>query len=229
LGSADKASFFQLKNMMQGVLQRGTAATLAHLAPYVAGKTGTTDDANDAWFVGFSNDVTVAVWVGYDNAAGGRRRTLGDNQTAARVAAPIFDPIMQATFTYVAPRTALAPPSPEARRELVAVRDGFEDDFARGRGGSGQVEYVRRDRDGRARDSRYMLVSRDGAVGGDDRGRDPFGRDPFGRAPDVRPTWGFPSWGGNQGGRDRDLFGVPRTADPRTRGRNPWDFNPDRE
>ena len=46
------------------------------LAPYVAGKTGTTDDENDAWFVGFTNDVTVAVWVGYDNADG-KRRTLG--------------------------------------------------------------------------------------------------------------------------------------------------------
>ena len=50
--------------------------SIRRLAPYVAGKTGTTDDENDAWFVGFTNDVTVAVWVGYDNADG-KRRTLG--------------------------------------------------------------------------------------------------------------------------------------------------------
>ena len=55
--------------MMQGVLARGTARAISGLAPYVAGKTGTSDEENDAWFVGFTNDVTVAVWLGYDNAA----------------------------------------------------------------------------------------------------------------------------------------------------------------
>jgi membrane peptidoglycan carboxypeptidase len=62
--------------MLQGVLARGTARTIAWLAPYVAGKTGTSDEENDAWFVGFTNEVTVAVWIGYDNADG-KRRTLG--------------------------------------------------------------------------------------------------------------------------------------------------------
>ena len=56
---------------------------MAGIAPYVAGKTGTTDNENDAWFVGFSNDVTVAVWVGYDNADG-KRRPLGHGQTGAK-------------------------------------------------------------------------------------------------------------------------------------------------
>ena len=85
--------------------------------PYVAGKTGTTDDENDAWFVGFTNDVTVAVWVGYDNADG-KRRTLGGGATGGHVAVPIFEPIMQAVWAHVAPKTALAPPSPEAKRQL---------------------------------------------------------------------------------------------------------------
>ena len=76
IGSVDRAAFYQLKTMLQGVLARGTARSIAGLAPYVAGKTGTSDDENDAWFVGFTNDVTVAVWVGYDNADG-KRRTLG--------------------------------------------------------------------------------------------------------------------------------------------------------
>ena len=74
--SVDHAAFYQLKSMMQGVLARGTARSIANLAPYVAGKTGTSDNENDAWFVGFSNEVTVAVWLGYDNADG-KRRTLG--------------------------------------------------------------------------------------------------------------------------------------------------------
>src|SRR5438128_4497099 len=100
--------------MLQGVLARGTAHGISNLSPYVAGKTGTTDGENDAWFVGFTNDVTVAVWVGYDNADG-KRRTLGSGQTGASVAIPIFEPIIQATWTYHSPRTALSPPSPEAK------------------------------------------------------------------------------------------------------------------
>ena len=75
IDSVDRAAFYQLKTMLQGVLARGTARAIADLSPYVAGKTGTSDDENDAWFVGFTNDVTVAVWIGYDNADG-KRRTL---------------------------------------------------------------------------------------------------------------------------------------------------------
>ena len=90
------------------------------MAPYVAGKTGTTDGENDAWFVGFSNEVTVAVWVGYDNADG--RRTLGSGRTGGNVAIPIFEPVMQAVWAHHSPKTALKPPSPEAKRHLVATR-----------------------------------------------------------------------------------------------------------
>ena len=86
--------------MMQGVLARGTARSIANLAPYVAGKTGTSDDENDAWFVGFTNDVTVAVWLGYDNADG-KRRTLGGGATGGGVAVPIFEPVIQAVWAHV--------------------------------------------------------------------------------------------------------------------------------
>ena len=152
VGGADRASFYQLKTILQGVVQRGTAHRIGSLAPYVAGKTGTTDDENDAWFVGFSNDATVAVWVGYDNADG-RRRTLGSGQTGASVALPIFEPIMQAVWAYRAPRAQLDPPSPDARRLLVSAGADGE---RRGK----RTEYLRRDAKGRAVDARYALVSR---------------------------------------------------------------------
>ena len=122
IGSVDRAAFYQLKTMMQGVLARGTARSIASLAPYVAGKTGTSDDENDAWFVGFTNDVTVAVWMGYDNADG-KRRTLGGGSTGGGVAVPIFEPVIQAVWANVAPRVALAPPSPEAKRQLACRVD----------------------------------------------------------------------------------------------------------
>ena len=67
--------------------------------------------------MGFTNEVTVAVWVGYDNADG-KRRTLGGGATGGGVAVPIFEPVIRAVWNDVAPRTALAPPSPEAQRDL---------------------------------------------------------------------------------------------------------------
>jgi len=119
IGPPDQARFAQLKRMLQSVVAKGTATSLRAFAPYVAGKTGTTDDAADTWFVGFSNDVTVGVWVGYDNADG-QRRTLGD-ATGNRVAAPIFGAIMQAVWDKYALRTVLAPPSKEMKIQLAAL------------------------------------------------------------------------------------------------------------
>ena len=169
IGSVDRASFYQLKSMLQGVLARGTARTIAGISPFVAGKTGTSDNENDAWFVGFTNDVTVAVWVGYDNADG-KRRTLGGGATGGHTAVPIFEPIMQAAWAHVAPRVALAPPSPEARRELsckaIDLDSGEPQVYAQQPGAPGPrpiTECFRIDRTGRILDTQYQLVSRESA------------------------------------------------------------------
>jgi membrane carboxypeptidase/penicillin-binding protein len=98
--------------MMQGVLARGTAQSIADLAPCVAGKTGTSDDENDAWFVGFTNEVTVAVWVGYDNA-NSKRRTLGGGATGGGVAVPIFEPVIRAVWKDVAIPTQVRQVAPQ--------------------------------------------------------------------------------------------------------------------
>jgi membrane carboxypeptidase/penicillin-binding protein len=156
--SVDRASFYQLKTMMQGVLARGTARSIAHLAPYVAGKTGTSDEENDAWFVGFSNDVTVAVWVGYDNADG-KRRTLGGGATGGGVAVPIFEPVMQAVWANIAPRTALAPPSAEAKRQLSCKSVDHDSDKVQRRGS----ECFRINARGTIIDAKYRLISRESA------------------------------------------------------------------
>ena len=144
LGSADRVAFYQLKTMLQGVLARGTARRIAHLAPYVGGKTGTSDEENDTWFVGFSNDVTVAVWAGYDNADG-KRRTLGGGATGGSVAVPMFAPIMQAAWSSYTPRTALAPASKEAMKNMVAKQTGSSD----GSSSAKFTEYFRTDKSGR--------------------------------------------------------------------------------
>jgi penicillin-binding protein 1A len=118
IGSADRVAFYQVKTMLQGVVERGTAASIKRFAPYVAGKTGTTEHENDAWFVGFTNDVTIAVWVGFDNADG-KRRTLGRGQTGAKVALPIFEQIIQSAWERGLPKVALNGPSPQAQQQIV--------------------------------------------------------------------------------------------------------------
>jgi penicillin-binding protein 1A len=119
ISAADAVSFYQLKTMLQGVVARGTARAIGALSPYLAGKTGTTEDAVDGWFIGFTNDVTIAVWVGYDNGDG-KRRSLGSNETGARVALPIFKPIIEAIWSqHIAPKEPLAGPSPDVKRQIV--------------------------------------------------------------------------------------------------------------
>jgi membrane carboxypeptidase/penicillin-binding protein len=144
------------------VLARGTARSIASLSPYVAGKTGTSDDENDAWFVGFTNDVTVAVWIGYDNADG-KRRTLGGGSTGGGVAVPIFEPVIQAVWANVVPKAGLAPPSPEAKRHLTCKSVELDSDEAQNRRGRASSECFRVDAKGKVPDTQYALVSRESA------------------------------------------------------------------
>jgi penicillin-binding protein 1A len=165
ISSVDRAAFYQLKTMLQGVLARGTARSISGLAPYAAGKTGTTDGENDAWFVGFTNDVTVAIWIGYDNADG-KRRTLGGGATGGHVAVPIFEPVIQAVWANVAPKAALAPPSPEAKRHLACKSIDLASGEMQVSGGRAITECFRIDRNGQIMDTQYQLVSRGDAYSG---------------------------------------------------------------
>lgn len=87
---ADAPSVFQLVTMMQGVVSRGTGTTAgAGLGRAIAGKTGTSQDFNDAWFVGFTPDLVTAVWMGFDAPA-----SLGNNETGGANAAPVWHDFM---------------------------------------------------------------------------------------------------------------------------------------
>jgi penicillin-binding protein 1A len=157
LAAGDRPAFFQLRTMLQGVVARGTARAIGQLSPYVGGKTGTSEDENDAWFIGFTNDVTVAIWIGYDNADG-KRRTLGNAQTGGQVAVPIFEPIIEAIWANYARKTPLYPPSPEAAKELVALPiDINSGNRLPQRQPQAFTEYFRLKR-GRLEDTQYLLV-----------------------------------------------------------------------
>ena len=90
----DPIAAYQMVSLLQGVVQRGTGtrAVIGINRP-VAGKTGTTDDYRDNWFVGFTPDIVIAVWLGYDDS-----RSLGSNEAGGSNAAPIFRDVLQAAL-----------------------------------------------------------------------------------------------------------------------------------
>jgi len=174
IGAADRTSFYQLKTILQGVVARGTARAIGALSPYVAGKTGTTEDAVDGWFIGFTNDVTVAVWVGYDNGDG-KRRSLGSNATGARVALPIFQPIIEAIWADgIAPKAPLSGPSREAQLHLIDLPIDYASGNRITSGGRGNfIEHFRLGADGRFTETQYQLIPQNEATASGEQGEWP--------------------------------------------------------
>jgi membrane carboxypeptidase/penicillin-binding protein len=220
INSVDRVAFYQLKTMLQGVLARGTASAIASLAPYVAGKTGTSDEENDAWFVGFTNDVTVAIWVGYDNADG-KRRTLGGGATGGHVAVPIFEPVIEAVWANVAPRTALGPPSPEAKRQLACKSVDLDSGEIQSGRGKAVSECFRVDAKGKILDTQYRLLAREGAYARRSRD-DSASRDNRDRELSASRNRSEPAYSGEYGWSRDSWRGAPQWN---TRGDNiqHWD------
>jgi len=86
----DPRTAYQIVSMLQGVVERGTGVRIRAVGKPLAGKTGTTNDFIDAWFVGFSPDLVAGVFVGFDEP-----RSLGPKEEAARVAVPVFRDFMK--------------------------------------------------------------------------------------------------------------------------------------
>ncbi|MEM7522818.1 MAG: PBP1A family penicillin-binding protein [Pseudomonadota bacterium] len=101
----DRVTAFQLVSMMRGVTTRGTAAGLAKLGFPVAGKTGTTNETKDAWFVGFSPNLVAGCFVGYDTP-----RPMGKGGTGGGMCAPIFEEFMREAMKTRTPGEFVAPP-----------------------------------------------------------------------------------------------------------------------
>lgn len=91
-----KETAYVITNMMEDVIQRGTGWRAKVLNRPLAGKTGTTNDFTDAWFVGFAPNLAAGVWVGFDDV-----RTLGDREAGASAALPIWINFMRAAFEVV--------------------------------------------------------------------------------------------------------------------------------
>jgi penicillin-binding protein 1A len=86
----DSATAYQITSMLQGVIERGTGWKAKSVGKILGGKTGTTNNAFDSWFVGFSPDLVAAVYIGFDSPS-----SLGKYETGSSVALPIFVDFMK--------------------------------------------------------------------------------------------------------------------------------------
>jgi penicillin-binding protein 1A len=89
----DPVTAYQIVSILEGVVQRGTATIVRSVGKPIGAKTGTTNDQFDAWTMGFTPDLVVGVWVGFDNP-----HDMGNGETGGRVAAPIFRDFMIAAL-----------------------------------------------------------------------------------------------------------------------------------
>ncbi len=90
---ADERSAYQIVSLLEGVVQRGTGRIVSAVGKPLAGKTGTTNDSNDTWFMGFSPDLAAGVYIGFDQP-----KSLGKHETGAMVSAPAFRDFMMAAL-----------------------------------------------------------------------------------------------------------------------------------
>jgi penicillin-binding protein 1A len=101
----DPMTAYQMVHILEGVVERGTGHAIAVVGKPLAGKTGTSNDSKDTWFVGFAPDLAVAVFVGFDEPA-----SLGDKETGASVAAPVFRDFMMEALKDKPPTPFRVPP-----------------------------------------------------------------------------------------------------------------------
>ncbi|MCF3643106.1 penicillin-binding protein, partial [Rhizobium sp. TRM95111] len=100
----DPMTSYQITSMMEGVVTRGTAAGKIKLDRPTAGKTGTTNDEKDAWFIGYTPDLVAGLYLGFDNPA-----PLGRGATGGSLAAPIFNEFMLAALDGTRPSKFIVP------------------------------------------------------------------------------------------------------------------------
>lgn len=114
----DEASAYQVVSLLQGVVERGTAQkAMAGIDRPLAGKTGTSNEARDVWFIGFTPDLVAGVFIGYDEP-----RSLGDHAAGGTIAAPIFRAFIEKALEGTPPTPFRVPA--EARLVRVDAKSG---------------------------------------------------------------------------------------------------------
>ncbi|MBX7186382.1 MAG: PBP1A family penicillin-binding protein [Vicinamibacteria bacterium] len=107
-----------MANILRGVVLRGTAQRASSLGRPLCGKTGTTDNWSDTWFVGFERDMVAGVWSGFDD----KRKSLGRGQDGARTSLPIFMDFWREASKQLPKDQAFPPPMPAQQAEMAETR-----------------------------------------------------------------------------------------------------------
>lgn len=140
----DKATAFIMTNLLQGVVEHGTGRRIRALNRPAAGKTGTTNDLFDAWFVGYTPRYVTGVWVGFDEEA-----PLGKGETGARAASPIWLSFMQEILKDKPVRVFPVPDGVvfakiDAETGLLAIPESKKTVFECFKEGTAPVEYTKK-------------------------------------------------------------------------------------
>jgi penicillin-binding protein 1A len=165
----DPMTAYQITSIMEGVVQRGTATVVKSINRPVAGKTGTTNDYKDAWFIGFTPDIVAGVYIGFD-----KPKTLGRGQTGGHVSAPVVRDFLKEALADKPPVPFRVPPGIKLIR--VDLKSGA-------RAGPGDQRVILEAfKPGTAPPGDYSVVGYgggNGGGGGERGGRPPF----FGTVP----------------------------------------------
>jgi penicillin-binding protein 1A len=149
----DPMTAYQITSMMEGVVQRGTATVLRDIGKPIAGKTGTTNDEKDVWFIGFSPDIVCGVYMGYD-----KPRKIAGNATGGHLAAPVVRDFLKIAL-------ADKPPIPFAMpKGIKLVRVDAKTGMRAGPGDSHVI--LEAFKPGTAPPDSYSVVGLDAANGG---------------------------------------------------------------
>ena len=144
----DPHTAYQMTSMMEGVVQRGTATVIKKILPNVsvAGKTGTTNDEKDAWFIGYTPDLVVGVFIGYNSP-----RHLGKGMTGGHVAAPVFGNFLKLALADKKAVPFRVPPG--LKQVRVSLRTGL-----RATGGEGDTTVLESFKPYEEPDDAYSIV-----------------------------------------------------------------------
>ena len=140
----EKSTAYIITNLLQGVVQRGTGWRIKALGRPAAGKTGTTNDLHDAWFIGYTPSYVTGAWVGFDEV-----KPLGINETGSRAASPIWLEFMQAALKDKPVRVFQVPDGVvfakiDAETGLLAVPESNETVFECFKEGTVPTEYTKK-------------------------------------------------------------------------------------
>lgn len=162
---ADEKTAYQIVSILEGVIERGTARKLSELGRPLAGKTGTTNESKDTWFIGFSPNLVVGVFAGFDDP-----KSLGKRETGSSVAAPIWGEFMKEALADTPPTPFRVPPG--IKNVRVNAKTG-----RLAQAGDADVIWEAFVNGTEPNNDNYVL---DTAVIGADDMIDPYGDDPYG-------------------------------------------------